>query len=99
MKPIILVVGGPNASQIPKRRTGKPASLRHRVTHQLLGYFLDSFLYRVGDLLDGLLGLPDCLVGLSFVAQLVVAGQRAGGFLDSAFHDVCLATHDDDSFF
>jgi hypothetical protein len=29
-----------------------------------------------------LLGLPDGLVSLSFLAQLVVAGQRADRFLD-----------------
>jgi hypothetical protein len=60
--------------------------------------FLHGFLYRVGCLLDGLLGLPDGLIGLSFLAKFVIAGQRPGGFLDSTFYFVSLATHDSDSF-
>jgi hypothetical protein len=62
------------------------------------GRFLEGLLYRVGDLLDGLLCLPDRLIGFSFIAQLGVAGQRTGGFLDSTFRYVYLATHDGDSF-
>jgi hypothetical protein len=62
------------------------------------GFFYGVF-YRVGSFLDGLLGLPDGLVGLSFLAKFVVTGQCAGGFLNPAFHYICLATHDDDSLF
>jgi hypothetical protein len=64
----------------------------------LPGHLFHAFLDRVGDLLDCLFGLPDYLVGLSFRAKLVVASQRTGGFLDSTFYYVCLATHDGDSF-
>jgi hypothetical protein len=46
-------------------RAGLPSRLFH------------GFLDRVGRVLDGLLGLPDYLVGLSFVPKLVVAGQCA----------------------
>jgi hypothetical protein len=66
--------------------------------NQLPDHRLYCFLDRVGGLLYGLLGLADCLIGLSFLAKLVVSGQRAGGLLDSALHHVCLATHDGDSF-
>jgi hypothetical protein len=38
------------------------------------------------------------LVRLSILAKLLVSDQRAGSFLDSAFHHVCLATHDGNSF-
>ena len=65
----------------------------------LPGHFFHGLLDRVGGLLDSLLGLSDHLVGLSFIAKLVVAGQCACGFLDSASYFVCLATHDGDSFF
>ena len=47
---------------------------------------------------SSLFDLPDCLLRLSFLAKLVVAGQCAGSFLDSAFYHVCFATHDGDSF-
>jgi hypothetical protein len=60
----------------------------------LPGHFLHVSLDRIGGCLDGLLGLPDYLLGLSFVTKLVVAGQRSGGFLDSTFYHVCFATHD-----
>jgi hypothetical protein len=46
-----------------------------------LDHFVDSFFDFVDDFLAGLLGLADRLVGLSLLAELVVAGQRAGGFL------------------
>jgi hypothetical protein len=68
------------------------------MTPWLPDHVFHGFLYRVGDLLDGLLGLPDRLIGLSFVAKLVVAGHGASGFFDSAFHYVCFAAHDSDSF-
>src|SRR5450631_4288069 len=62
------------------------------------GHFFHGFL----DLFDGLLGdlfdLADGLIGLALVAKFVIANQRAGRFLDSAFHLVCLAAHDRDSF-
>jgi len=70
----------------------------HHVTPGLPKYFLHGFLHLVGDLLDRLFGLPDCLIGLPFLTQLVIAGQRAGGFLNSTLHYVCLATHDGDSY-
>ena len=59
---------------------------------RLPDHFFHGLLNRVDGLLGSLLGLADCLVGPSFFAKLVVAGQRAGGFLDSTFHYVCLAT-------
>jgi hypothetical protein len=58
-----------------------------------------SFLDRINGLLDGLLGLPDRLVGPSFGAEPVIASQCAGSFLDPTFRYICLATHDGDSFF
>ena len=37
----------------------------------------DGFLDRVGSLLDGLLGLPDCLVGLSFRVKVDLGVKNA----------------------
>jgi hypothetical protein len=68
------------------------------MTPCLTDHFVHGFLYRVGGFLHGLLRLPDCLVGLSFVALLAVAGQGARGFLDSPFHNVCFTAHDGDAF-
>jgi hypothetical protein len=47
--------------------------------------------------LDGLFDLTNGLIGLAFFAKLVVPRQGASGFLDSALHDICLATHDGNS--
>ena len=86
---------------------GDHPELADSVTPQLASYqqsprlpdgFFHGFLDRVGSLLDCLFSLPDRLVGLSFVTKLVVAGQCPGGFLDSTFYHVCLATHDGDSY-
>jgi len=63
----------------------------------LAGHVFQGFLHAFGSILDGLLGLSDHLVGLSFVTKLVIADQRGGGFLDSAFYFVSLATHDTNS--
>ena len=62
-------------------------------------HLFHGVLDRVGSFLDGLLGFPDCLVSLSFLAKLVITGQCAGSFLNPTFHYVCLATLDYDSFF
>jgi hypothetical protein len=49
----------------------------------------------VDDFCGGLLNLANGLIGLAFSAQFVVTGQRARGFFDSAFCDICFSTHDD----
>ena len=64
-----------------------------------LGCFLQGFLDRFDGLLNSLLGLADRLVGPSFCAKPVIAGQCAGSFPDPTFRHVCLATHDNDSLF
>ena len=52
---------------------------------------MNRFCDRVDGLLDGLLGLADRLVGPSFSAKPVIAGQCASSFLDSTFRHVCFA--------
>ena len=57
----------------------------HAVTSLLADFF--HYLLDLGDsLLADLLDLANHLVGPALRAQLVIAGQRAGGFLDPAFN-------------
>jgi hypothetical protein len=62
----------------------------------------DSLAHSLRDFVDsffgGLLNSANCLIRLASIAKLVAAGQRTRRFFDSTLHDVCLATHDDDSF-
>jgi hypothetical protein len=58
-----------------------------------------SFCDLVDDFLGGLFNPANRLIRPAFIAKLVVTGQRTRRFLDSTLRYVCLATHDDDSFF
>src|SRR5688500_5805817 len=67
------------------------------VTSLLADFF--HYLLDLGDgLLPDLLDSANHLIGLALRAQLVIACQRAGSFLDPAFNHVCLTTHDEDSY-
>lgn len=63
---------------------------------------LAEFFHCLLDLGDGLLAdlldLADRLVGPALRTQLVITGQRAGGFLDSPFDHICFATQGRSSF-
>jgi hypothetical protein len=65
----------------------------HPAAGDLLERFLHGLLDRVDGLLGGLFGFADRLVGLSFDAEILIAGQYASSFLDSTLHYVCLAAH------
>src|ERR1700682_5084162 len=79
------------------RKPGRLSALNRSPSHAVTTS-LTQFFHGLLDLVDGLLGdlldLADRLVGLALRAKLVIAGQRAGSFLEPAFHHVCLATHD-----
>jgi hypothetical protein len=64
----------------PASALNQTRSRSHTVTTSLAHLF-----HRLLDLVDGLLGdllgLPDHLIGLALLTKLVIAGQRAGGFL------------------
>ena len=64
---------------------------------RLAYHFRGSSLDVGGDFLNVLLD-SDGLVGLAFTAQSVVSGQCAGGFHDSSFDFVRLATHGSSAF-
>jgi hypothetical protein len=65
----------------------------------LVGSRLSGTLDTGTRMIDGLFDFAPDLIDLAFLTQLVVVGQRAGRFLDPAFHFVNLATHVEVSFF